>query len=116
MTISAFALPWFRNGKRLQARRLFLSNAFSIELLSAMRTRLLVLKFAPVAQLDRAMVFGTIGWGFESLRAYLKADCGLEKSMEVSSFTICIAFIHMDRRTWNATHLQRILQRKFPEK
>ncbi len=24
---------------------------------------------APVAQLDRAMVFGTIGWGFESLRA-----------------------------------------------
>jgi hypothetical protein len=25
---------------------------------------------APVAQLDRAMVFGTIGWGFKSLRAY----------------------------------------------
>src|SRR5258708_3213866 len=27
--------------------------------------------FAPVAQLDRAMVFETIGWGFEPLRAYL---------------------------------------------
>ncbi len=26
--------------------------------------------FAPVAQLDRASVFGTEGWGFESLRAY----------------------------------------------
>ncbi len=25
---------------------------------------------APVAQLDRASVFGTGGWGFESLRAY----------------------------------------------
>src|SRR5207244_7696541 len=25
---------------------------------------------APVAQLDRATVFGTVGWGFESLRAY----------------------------------------------
>ncbi len=25
---------------------------------------------APVAQLDRASVFGTEGWGFESLRAY----------------------------------------------
>ena len=27
--------------------------------------------FAPVAQLDRASVFGTEGWGFESLRVYL---------------------------------------------
>ena len=27
---------------------------------------------APVAQLDRASVFGTEGWGFESLRAYSK--------------------------------------------
>ncbi|GEM_PF-6670779 len=25
---------------------------------------------APVAQLDRASVFGTEGWGFESLRVY----------------------------------------------
>jgi hypothetical protein len=29
-------------------------------------------KYAPVAQLDRASVFGTEGWGFESLRAYLR--------------------------------------------
>ena len=28
---------------------------------------------APVAQLDRVPVFGTGGWGFESLRAYRKA-------------------------------------------
>ncbi len=27
-------------------------------------------QFAPVAQLDRASVFGTEGWGFESLRVY----------------------------------------------
>ena len=27
--------------------------------------------FAPVAQLDSASVFGTEGWGFESLRAYI---------------------------------------------
>ena len=27
-------------------------------------------EYAPVAQLDRAPVFGTGGWGFESLRAY----------------------------------------------
>ena len=26
--------------------------------------------FASVAQLDRALVFGTRGWGFKSLRAY----------------------------------------------
>ncbi len=26
---------------------------------------------APVAQLDRASVYGTEGWGFESLRAFL---------------------------------------------
>jgi hypothetical protein len=26
---------------------------------------------APVAQLDRAMAYGAIGWGFESLQAYL---------------------------------------------
>ncbi len=25
------------------------------------------LLFAPIAQLDRAPVFGTVGWGFESL-------------------------------------------------
>ena len=25
---------------------------------------------APVAQLDRATVYGTVGWGFESSRAY----------------------------------------------
>src|SRR5262249_9598798 len=25
---------------------------------------------APVAQLDRAMAYGAIGWGFESLQAY----------------------------------------------
>ena len=28
-------------------------------------------KQAPVAQLDRAAVYGTAGWGFESLRVYL---------------------------------------------
>ncbi len=28
---------------------------------------------APVAQLDRASVFGTEGWGFESLRAYFNS-------------------------------------------
>ncbi len=27
---------------------------------------------APVAQLDSASVFGTEGWGFESLRAYFR--------------------------------------------
>ena len=27
---------------------------------------------APVAQLDRASVFGTEGWGFEPLQAYLR--------------------------------------------
>jgi hypothetical protein len=27
---------------------------------------------APVAQLDRVPVFGTGGWGFESLRAYMR--------------------------------------------
>ena len=27
---------------------------------------------APVAQLDRALVFGTKGWGFKSLRAHFK--------------------------------------------
>jgi hypothetical protein len=29
---------------------------------------------APVAQLDRATVFGTVGWGFESLRAESARD------------------------------------------
>ena len=29
---------------------------------------------APVAQLDRASVFGTEGWGFESLRVYSTYD------------------------------------------
>ena len=42
------------------------------------RTKVLVnqhFKFlhAPVAQLDRASVFGTEGWGFESLRVYFPA-------------------------------------------
>ncbi len=32
-------------------------------------------KTAPVAQLDRASVFGTEGWGFESLRVYLAQAC-----------------------------------------
>ena len=31
-------------------------------------------ELAPVAQLDRASVFGTEGWGFESLRAYYNAN------------------------------------------
>ena len=30
-------------------------------------------QFAPVAQLDRASVFGTEGWGFESLRCALES-------------------------------------------
>ena len=30
--------------------------------------------YAPVAQLDRASVFGTEGWGFESLRAYFETQ------------------------------------------
>ena len=30
-----------------------------------------VARRAPVAQLDSASVFGTEGWGFESLRVYL---------------------------------------------
>ncbi len=38
-------------------------------------------KHAPVAQLDRATVFGTVGWGFEPLRAHCLSasrhgDCG----------------------------------------
>ena len=33
--------------------------------------------FAPVAQLDRASVFGTEGWEFEPLRAHLVATVSL---------------------------------------
>ena len=35
---------------------------------------------APVAQLDRAMAYGAIGWGFESLQAYLFLSHTLARS------------------------------------
>ena len=38
--------------------------------------------FAPVAQLDRASVFGTEGWEFEPLRAHLFANFDLLSAPE----------------------------------
>ena len=37
-----------------------------------MRIIILVQKYALVAQLDRALVYGTKGWGFELLQAHQK--------------------------------------------
>src|SRR5262245_46879869 len=39
---------------------------------------------APVAQLDRAADFGSAGWGFDSLRAYL-VDCISPRSIAGTS-------------------------------
>ena len=43
---------------------------------------------APVAQLDRASVFGTEGWEFKSLRAYQIA------AAELSEFRVCQICAH----------------------
>ena len=42
------------------------------------------LKFAPVAQLDRASDFGSEGWGFKSLRAYI---CFINCEFKIINFS-----------------------------
>ena len=48
------------------------------------RSSQISLQYAPVAQLDRASVFGTGGWGFESLQAYpLSYPAPCDKPFEI---------------------------------
>ena len=49
------------------------------------RLRYNVYSLAPVAQLDRASVFGTEGWGFESLREYFSKPFGLSRAIKIIS-------------------------------
>ncbi len=37
------------------------------------------IEYAPLAQLDRALVYGTKGWGFDSLRARQNGQTGFDR-------------------------------------
>jgi hypothetical protein len=47
-----------------------------------------LIEVAPIAQLDRALVFGTSGWEFESLWAHFRFNLGL-------TFTSCACLAHV---------------------
>src|SRR5687768_6386733 len=65
----------FPRHKALDFRQKAKSDILQVEPWSSPALLRCVRAHAPVAQLDSASVFGTEGWGFESLRAY-RSDLG----------------------------------------